>query len=175
MDGSNLRLTQPLAIIDLESTGVDPANDRIVEIAVVKLHPDGSPQLFHERVKPPGPIPVSAIAIHGITKLIMSEARNFPDIAAFYQQEVIRPGTELVRRILQRGVARGEFRALDVEYAVFSIIAPMVFLVMMKHSLGACTPQDYPLDPERYLRSQMDIILNGFCAKPDDKIVRSKK
>ena len=81
MDGSNLRLTQPLAIIDLESTGVDPANDRIVEIAVVKLHPDGSPQLFHERVKPPGPIPVSAIAIHGITNEDVANCGPFPALA----------------------------------------------------------------------------------------------
>lgn len=99
----------------------------------------------------------------GITKLIMSEARNFPDIAAFYQQEVIRPATELIQRILQRGVDRGEFRPLDADYATFSIVAPMIFLIMMKHSLGACAPQDYPLDPERYMNSQLDIILKGLC------------
>ena len=48
---------------------------------------------------------IGATRASGITKLIISEARNFPDIAAFYQQEVIQPGTELIRRILQRGVA----------------------------------------------------------------------
>jgi len=111
---------------------------------------------------------IGATRASGITKLIMSEARNFPDIAAFYQQEVIRPANELIRRILQRGVDRGEFRALDLDYAVFSIIAPMIFLIMMKHSLGACAPQDYPLDPERYVASQVETLLRGFCVRPED-------
>ncbi|MEO7392476.1 MAG: TetR/AcrR family transcriptional regulator [Ramlibacter sp.] len=112
---------------------------------------------------------VGASKASGITKLIMSEARNFPDIAAFYQQEVIKPGQELIRRILQRGVDSGEFQVLDMEYALFSITAPMVFLIMMKHSLGACVPQDYPLDPERYIASQVDTLLNGFCVRPENK------
>lgn len=106
---------------------------------------------------------LGATRASGITKLIISEARNFPDIAAFYQQEVIEPATTLMRRILERGVARGEFRPLDIEYATFSITAPMIFLIMMKHSLGACVPQDFPLDPERYITSQVEILLRGLC------------
>jgi AcrR family transcriptional regulator len=110
---------------------------------------------------------IGATTASGLTKLIISEARNFPDIAAFYQQEVIRPGTELIRRILERGIQRGEFRGLDLDYAVFSITAPMIFLIMMKHSLGACVPHEYPLDPERYVNSQVDIVLNGLCVRPE--------
>ena len=109
---------------------------------------------------------IGATRAGGITKLIISEARNFPDIAAFYQQEVIRPGTDLIRRMLERGIARGEFRELDLDYAVLSVTAPMIFLIMMKHSLALCAPQDYPLDPERYLNSQVDVILNGLCTRP---------
>jgi len=105
----------------------------------------------------------------GITKLIISEARNFPDIAAFYQQEVVRPANNLMRRILQRGVERGEFRPLDIEYTIFSIVAPMVFLIMMKHSLGACAPQEYPLDPLRYIDAQVENLLLGLCARPAAK------
>ncbi|QJW83970.1 TetR/AcrR family transcriptional regulator [Ramlibacter terrae] len=106
---------------------------------------------------------LGATRASGITKLMISEARNFPDLAAFYQQEVIQPAHELMRRILQRGVARGEFRPLDIDYAVFSISAPMIFLIMMKHSLGACVPRDYAVDPERYIASQVEILLNGMC------------
>jgi TetR/AcrR family transcriptional regulator len=108
---------------------------------------------------------IGATRASGITKLIISEARNFPDIAAFYQQEVIHPATTLVRRILQRGVDSGEFRPLDIDYAIFSIVAPMIFLIMMKHSLGVCMPQDYELDPERYLASQMETLLRGLCVR----------
>jgi len=111
---------------------------------------------------------VGATRASGITKLIISEACNFPDLAAFYQQEVIKPGQELVRGILQRGVDRGEFKVPDMEYALFSITAPMVFLIMMKHSLGACVPQDYPLDPERYIASQVETLLYGFAVRPEE-------
>jgi TetR/AcrR family transcriptional regulator len=109
---------------------------------------------------------IGATRASGITKLMISEARNFPELAAFYQQEVIRPGTELVRRILQRGVDRGEFRPMDLDYTVFSIVAPMIFLIMMKHSLGVCVPQDYPLDPERYVNAQVETLLQGLCVRP---------
>ena len=108
---------------------------------------------------------VGATRASGITKLIISEARNFPDIAAFYQQEVIKPGQDLIRRILQRGVDRGEFQVMDMDYALFSITAPMIFLIMMKHSLGACMPQEHPLDPERYLASQVETLLHGLCVR----------
>jgi TetR/AcrR family transcriptional regulator len=108
---------------------------------------------------------IGATRASGLTKLIISEARNFPDIAAFYQQEVVRPGNELIRRILQRGIDRGEFRPMDVEYTAFSIVAPMTFLIMMKHSLGACVPQEYPLDPLRYIDTQVDNLLQGLCVR----------
>jgi len=107
---------------------------------------------------------LGATRASGITKLMISEASNFPDLAAFYQQEVIQPAHDLLRRILKRGVARGEFRPLDIEYAVFSISAPMIFLIMMKHSRGACVPDAYPVDPERYIASQVEILLQGMRA-----------
>jgi TetR/AcrR family transcriptional regulator len=109
---------------------------------------------------------LGATRASGITKLIISEARNFPEIAAFYQKEVIVPGHALVRQILQRGVDRGEFRVDDMDYAVYTVIAPMIFLIMMKHSLGACMPQQYPLDPLRYVRMQADTLLHGLCVQP---------
>lgn len=112
---------------------------------------------------------IGATRASGITKLIISEARNFPEIAAFYQKEVIVPGTDLIGRILRRGVERGEFVVKDPEYAVFSVVAPMIFLIMMKHSLGACVPQDYPLDPQRYVQSQADILLQGLGVRPPAK------
>ncbi len=101
----------------------------------------------------------------GLTKLILSEAGNFPEIAAFYQQEVIQPGNALIRRVLQRGMDRGEFRPMDLEYAVYSVLAPMIFLMMWKHSLGACPCLDgaQQLDPARYIAHQTETLLNGLC------------
>ncbi len=105
---------------------------------------------------------VGATRASGITKLMMSEARNFPEIAAFYQHEVIQPGQALIRRILQRGMDRGEFRTLDLDYAVYSIVAPMIFLILSRHSPGVCIPDHMVLKPEQYIASQLSIILHGI-------------
>jgi TetR/AcrR family transcriptional regulator len=109
---------------------------------------------------------VGATRASGLTKLMMSEAKNFPDIAAFYQQEVIEPGQSLIRRILQRGIDRGEFRAMDLDYAVFSVTAPMIFLMLAKHSSGVCARNIADLDPRKYIASQLNIILFGLATKP---------
>jgi len=108
---------------------------------------------------------IGATRASGITKLIMSEAHNFPEVTAYYQSEVIQPGQALIRRILQRGVDRGEFVVADMDHAGYSVIAAMVFLVMAKHSLGACVPAGRPLDPARYIESQAGIILGGLMVR----------
>ncbi|QIM50969.1 TetR/AcrR family transcriptional regulator [Hydrogenophaga crocea] len=98
----------------------------------------------------------------GITKLVMSESGTFPEIANFYQQEVIGPGHALLRRILQRGIDRGEFRELPLDYAVYSLIAPMIFLLMWKHSMTPCCPPSERLDPITFIDTQVDLILRGM-------------
>jgi TetR/AcrR family transcriptional regulator len=101
----------------------------------------------------------------GITKLVMSEAQNFPEIAAFYQEEVIKPGNAMIRRILERGVQSGEFRELDLEQAVHIIVAPMIFLMMWKHSMGACAASAKIVDPEQFIHMQVDVLLHGITAQ----------
>lgn len=98
----------------------------------------------------------------GITKLVMSEAQNFPEIAAFYQEEVIQPGNAMIRRILERGVQAGEFREMDLEQAVHIIVAPMIFLMMWKHSMGACAASAKIVDPEQFIHMQVDVLLHGM-------------
>ncbi|MGH8458941.1 MAG: TetR/AcrR family transcriptional regulator [Nevskiales bacterium] len=109
---------------------------------------------------------VGATKASGISKLMVSEAKNFPDIAAFYQQEVIQPGQALIRRILQRGMDRGEFRTLDLDYAVYSVVAPMIFLILAKHSMGVCVRDDVELDPKKYIAAQLSTILHGLSIPP---------
>jgi len=98
----------------------------------------------------------------GITKLMMSEAGNFPELAAFYQAEVIRPGNALIARILQRGVERGELKAVDPVYGVYSIVTPLMFLAMWKHSFGVCGGPTDALVPETYIEAQLKTILHGL-------------
>ncbi len=103
----------------------------------------------------------------GITKLMLSEAQNFPEIVKFYEQEVILPGQALIRRLLERGVVRGEFRPLNPDYAVYVVLAPMIFLMLWKHSIGACVPDALGMTPEQYIEMQADNILHGLCVRPD--------
>jgi TetR/AcrR family transcriptional regulator len=102
----------------------------------------------------------------GIPKLMMSEAGNFPELAKFYQEEVLQPGNALIKRILKRGVDRGEFGEVDPDYGVYSILAPMIFLAMWKHSSGSCGDPRIPLNPERYIAAQLKTILQGLSVRP---------
>lgn len=100
----------------------------------------------------------------GITKLVMSEAGTFPDVAAYYQQHVITPGHDLLKRILQRGIDSGEFRPLNLELSVYSLIAPMIFLLTWKHSMAPCCPPSQQIDPKAFIDSQVDLLLHGMLA-----------
>lgn len=95
----------------------------------------------------------------GITKLMMSEAGNFPELAEFYHLEVIQPGRELIQRVLQRGVDRGEFRPMDMQHGVYTVLAPMLFLAMSRHSQVTCGSE---IDPETYMAVQVETILYGL-------------
>jgi DNA polymerase III subunit epsilon len=61
-----LNLKRPLAFFDLEATGVHIGIDRIVEISIIKLHPDGLEEVRTWRVHPDMPIPLESSLIHGI-------------------------------------------------------------------------------------------------------------
>ncbi|MBR7104630.1 MAG: 3'-5' exonuclease [Lentisphaeria bacterium] len=76
-----LKLERPLALFDIESTGVVPQRDRIVEIAVIKIYPDGRKQETVRRLNPGIPIPAGATAIHGISDADVADAPSFADIA----------------------------------------------------------------------------------------------
>ena len=62
----NLALTRPIACVDLETTGTSITQDRIIEISIVKLHPDGTRDIKTRRMNPTIPIPAAASEVHGI-------------------------------------------------------------------------------------------------------------
>lgn len=81
-----LQLTKPLAIIDLETTGINLGTDRIVEIAIVKILPDGNKSIKRKLVNPETPIPKAASDIHGITDEMVKDAPTFRQIAQELKQ-----------------------------------------------------------------------------------------
>jgi len=78
----NLTLERPLAVIDLETTGLNPQMDRIVEISVLKIHLAGERQHRTRRVNPGIPIPPEARAVHGIGDADVAGEPTFREIAA---------------------------------------------------------------------------------------------
>jgi AcrR family transcriptional regulator len=95
-----------------------------------------------------------------IPKLVIAEAGNFPELARFYLDEVVRRGLRLIGTILRRGIARGEFRTVDVDHAVFCVIAPLLIAALWKNSLE---PYDHaPLDTRALVRTHLDLLLRSL-------------
>jgi DNA polymerase III subunit epsilon len=76
-----LTLTRPLAVFDLETTGINVSTDRIVEVCVVKIMPDGTHDILTQRINPGMPIPKESTMIHGITDLDVKDCPAFKDFA----------------------------------------------------------------------------------------------
>ncbi len=78
----SLALKRPLIIFDIESTGINVSSDRIVEISLLKIFPDGSRELRTERFNPGMPIPAESTAVHKITDADVADKPSFAERAA---------------------------------------------------------------------------------------------
>lgn len=76
-----LKLTKPICFFDLETTGINFSKDRIVEISVLKVFPNGNKESFTWRVNPEMKIPASTTAIHGITDEMVANEPTFKELA----------------------------------------------------------------------------------------------
>lgn len=115
------------------------------------------------------------LALHGtpasaIPKLMLAEAGNFPDLARFYHAEVVERGTNLLRRLLHRAVERGEFRAIDVDNAVFCIIGPVIMSMLWRHSFAQ--HDGHALDAEALYRTHLDLLTRGLLLPGRDAAER---
>ncbi|MGB4344896.1 MAG: TetR/AcrR family transcriptional regulator [Burkholderiaceae bacterium] len=102
--------------------------------------------------------------LSGITKLMMAESGNFPDVARFYHEEVISRSNALIIRMLERGIRNGEFRPIDTAHANLVIVAPVIALMMWKHSFASCGLQ--AISAPDYLNCFLDLITHGLQATP---------
>lgn len=100
----------------------------------------------------------------GIIKLMTSEVRNFPEVAQFYVDEVVTPSNQMLAEVIQRGVDRGEFRGVNVPEVVHALVGPLIFLVLNKHSLGACSIS-FMLEPRAVITALIDMVLNGLVPR----------
>ena len=76
-----LNLTKPIVFLDLETTGVDVATDRIVEICLIRVEPNGNKQSMSLRINPERHIPEEASAIHGIYDVYVKDCPTFREKA----------------------------------------------------------------------------------------------
>ncbi len=76
-----LKLTRPIAFIDLETTGINLGSDRIVEIGMIKILPDGNQSVKRKLINPSMPISQASIDMHGITNEMVKDAPTFKQAA----------------------------------------------------------------------------------------------
>jgi AcrR family transcriptional regulator len=103
---------------------------------------------------------IGRTGLAGIPKLMVAEARNFPEVASFYYENVISRGRALVGAALERGMASGEFHRSDVETTIDVIIAPILMLLIWRYSIGCCQGNDS--DPQHYLQIHLDLLRQGL-------------
>lgn len=98
--------------------------------------------------------------LSGLTKLMMAESGNFPEVAQFYHDEIISRSDALIVRMLERGMARGEFRRIDVAQARLVIVSPILMLMLWRHSFDLCRPERISV-PD-YLNTVIDLMMHGL-------------
>ena len=103
---------------------------------------------------------LGATRLAGITKLMMAEAGNFPELARFYHEEVTQRANAMLTAAMQRGIDSGEFRPLNLEYAARICCAPMVMLLLWRQSAGPCAGD--PIDPVVYVETHVDMLLHAL-------------
>jgi AcrR family transcriptional regulator len=93
-------------------------------------------------------------------KLMIAEAGNFPDLAQFYLNEVLRRGLKLLRAVLRRGIEGGEFRPFDVDNVTYCVMAPLLLAVLWRHTFEP--HDDRPLDVAALARAHIDVLFHGL-------------
>lgn len=99
----------------------------------------------------------------GLSRLVLLESAHFPELAEFYHKEFIARGMGMFESLLRRGIERGEIRKVDAHHITQVIMAPLMMLMMWKHSFGATKIE--PISPETFLNSMVDLCMNGLAVQ----------
>lgn len=97
--------------------------------------------------------------VSGIPKIILAEASNFPELANFYLENVIKRTRSFVANLIKIGIERDEFIQCDAEYAARAFLTPMIFTAIWQHSLA---PFDEDYDTSKYMKLNLDIFIRGI-------------
>lgn len=100
----------------------------------------------------------------GLCKLMVAEAANFPEVARFYMEEVVKRTRALFAAVTLRCMEAGHLRAAPVDFVVRDLTAPILFAAMWRHSLAS--HDDSPLDFPSYLDFHFSLVLQGLQPDP---------
>ncbi len=98
----------------------------------------------------------------GIPKLILAESQQFPELAASYFQRITLRARRLIESILQLGIDKGEYRAMDVPYVARCILNALDHELITQHSAGIASGGGNELDPGHYVLTLLDLIHGGI-------------
>ena len=93
--------------------------------------------------------------VHELVRLLIAEGQRHPDLTAFYYEEVVSRGMSVIRTIIDRGIARGEFRETPLREFPQLVIAPMLMAMVWKLLME----RHRPLDAERILETHVELLL----------------
>jgi AcrR family transcriptional regulator len=95
-----------------------------------------------------------------LPKIIIAESGNFPELARFYREEIIDKGLALMSGLIERGIARGEFRNVPVQHAVRLCIAPVLLGAMWRVTFAQfdAAPYDY----NGLIDTHLDVLFRGL-------------
>ncbi len=103
-----------------------------------------------------------ATKLSGLVKLIMAEANNFPEMARFFNDEVIALNLRVLIDIADKGVAEGRFRKVDTEAHSHLWMAPLVMRAIWSQSVGNVCTSMYMVSAEEMIDLHVDQILRSL-------------
>lgn len=112
---------------------------------------------------------VASTPAGGLPKLLIAESGNFPEVARWHYETIIRRAMRALSGIVEAGIVRGEFRPMPVEVATRVIFSPMFAYIVWARAFDD-TMSDLP-EPQLFLEGALDILINGLhgdsrCASP---------
>jgi len=99
-----------------------------------------------------------------LPRLVLAEAANFPELAQFWRNEIIDRGMTLLGGIIERGIARGEFRRIEPQHAVRLCVAPILMILLWRTTFAQFDAEPY--DYDTLIEAHLQTLLQGLEARP---------
>ncbi|MCK5744614.1 MAG: TetR/AcrR family transcriptional regulator [Oricola sp.] len=96
-----------------------------------------------------------------VPRLVLSVAGRYPDIAAYYRENVAEQGLGAIKALIEAGIKKGDFRPCDSGVAARFVLGPVFIHVLYTHLLDG---DPGPLSPEERIAAHTDLLLNGLAA-----------